>query len=279
MNRLVGHPGGTYRRRRRPRAGAFTLIELLVVIGLLTVLIALLLPALRRARYQARMAVCTSNLRQVGVAMFAYARENNGWYPYRQCAQAGYNEPYWLAQPGGVVDDRPMFRRYFQTTSFLMCPLIPDAFDIDSVRGKAVAAGYELWGGTQWQLADQRTMMFRVGQRPLFNGKRFAVLAADIERWPASYFRKINTSHPDFQKLVPMVSSPDDNYAFDPVAALAMWHNPNGYERGPMDRNFLMDDGSVRMMRLQQEDSATQKVPYQPTHPLQANFGWLPPVD
>jgi len=64
------------------RRKAFTLVELLVVIGIIAVLIAILLPALNKARQAADRVVCGSNMRQVGLAMLTYASENKGTLPW-----------------------------------------------------------------------------------------------------------------------------------------------------------------------------------------------------
>jgi prepilin-type N-terminal cleavage/methylation domain-containing protein len=59
----------------------FTLIELLVVVAIIALLMAILLPSLAKAREQAKIAVCASNMRQVALGTVLYAQENQDSLP------------------------------------------------------------------------------------------------------------------------------------------------------------------------------------------------------
>src|SRR3954467_6383265 len=60
---------------------AFTLVELLVVIGIIAVLVAILLPALGKARAAAQTVACASNARQLALATRLFAQEHRGYMP------------------------------------------------------------------------------------------------------------------------------------------------------------------------------------------------------
>ena len=66
--------------RRGGRLGAFTLLELLVVIAIMVLLVAILIPSLRRVRRQTHTVMCRSNLRQWGFVFQTYTYDNDGYF-------------------------------------------------------------------------------------------------------------------------------------------------------------------------------------------------------
>ncbi len=103
---MIRHAAKTGKRRgqlkgRAPnRPTAFTLIELLVVIAIIGILASLLLPVLSRAKVKAIRAKCMSNIKQIEVAEYIYAEDNNDKLP--DMTPIGSAPTYW---PWDIPDD------------------------------------------------------------------------------------------------------------------------------------------------------------------------------
>jgi prepilin-type N-terminal cleavage/methylation domain-containing protein/prepilin-type processing-associated H-X9-DG protein len=96
----------------RSNRNAFTLVELLVVVGIISVLISLLLPALNKAREAAKTVSCLSTLRQFGQASANYSAENKGYL--HPCYYGGQS----LATPPASSSSLPeILSRYIPRTT------------------------------------------------------------------------------------------------------------------------------------------------------------------
>lgn len=191
---MSNHPLALPRPRRRTVAAhAFTLVELLVVIGIIALLVAILLPALGRAREQARRTQCASNLRQFALGAIILANNQKGRFrlAHRDLKEAdahltAYPVPgltsadhiHWL--PSHLVD-RYLTEAGMELKTF-NCPNRAEDFIRIEGGGKRIRIGFYLMAGrddSKFPAVDGRRWR---SPRKTGDSARL-VLASDVIEW------------------------------------------------------------------------------------------------
>lgn len=133
-----------------PRS-AFTLVELLVVVAIIAILMAIVLPGAGRMLDRSRTTKCSSNLRQIGMALNSYADDHNEFYPAVYDGTAGDGSSTWiwkmkeyLAMPENSMGSSPLPR----AAGVFICP----SFKSTDPRAVSYALnGYMIPASVAWQ--------------------------------------------------------------------------------------------------------------------------------
>ena len=191
--------GGQTQAAETPEGGlivqkrtGFTLIELLVVIAIIAILAAILFPVFARAKAKAKQASCSSNLKQIGLAIMMYASDYDSVYPPNwtgRCAAPGWD---WMeiTQP------------YSKNWNLYMCPSAslggqsPEGMSIQACAiglGRSFVGrrgGYALNCGRTDDPAFADQLGLGPGSNSNWNPKK-----EDVIRFPADIIMVIETSN------------------------------------------------------------------------------------
>lgn len=128
----------------------FTLVELLVVISIIALLVSILMPALSKARFQAKLVVCGTQQKQVVLGLQTYAAEYDGDLPPNIGMNVNGSHAWWdfshrisTVNPNQVIEFMgPLFENVLPTVDIWFCPLSTLSPDTPLVNG-AVTSTYQ----------------------------------------------------------------------------------------------------------------------------------------
>ena len=252
----------------RTKAG-FTLIELLVVIAIIAILAAILFPAFAKAREAARKSSCSSNLKQLGIAITQYVQEYDEQYPqgtglegkppYAAKDATFYNTWYTNVQP------------YLKSYDVLRCPSDPigtgSAQPWAGPRLSYVSNGYITGQFGGWALrgimgpGTETWITPMVRSMASVNSPSQTILLTERDHvWPGQASVPGNTAWWGYGPMITGVNWWEGNGGPGPIpdGTRAVTSNPydsNGVNGGVMPvhietANFLFADGHVKSMVL-----------------------------
>lgn len=235
-------------RAHRPRTGppGFTLVELLVVIGIIALLIAILMPALSKARAQANAVKCASQMREIGKYFVHYAMENKGnIFP---CDANGkhFGGAYPVAQrwPTLVFKDQNLATYNNYVPDLMRCP-VDDRGVLDSSGG---FHSYNINGALFMEGAANLPKWWRMGGKVKDFEISDVVFMAEKQNHKGEWHIDLYPTNSDstmkqwYDILMGCPNPTDPNLKTGAYPS----NNQPKYKHGKMGMNFLYLDWSVR---------------------------------
>jgi len=221
---LMQHPHSYRQRSARRRSTlsrlrvGFTLIELLVVISIVSILIALLLPALASARSTAQRVLCQSNLRQIhlGVEMYYEDFKRLPGFNHANPTHSTAHYALWYRQMGGYLRNSGTDTSGGDTAAMKS---LPDVFYCPT--GEIRSLAYGIYGrvanNVKLNIPHPNSTMLLVDRVDLdMASTRLAINASSAER---AHFRHTNTT-----ANVIFVNGSVTSYAYPPTLPNSIYH-------------------------------------------------------
>jgi len=269
------------------------------VVAIMSLLLAMLLPALNRAKYEARMVACKSNLRQQSVGVTSYTSNHAGRYPTRTGEDTEKKiAPTLIRSTDHGVDYRDALLPYFGSMNRVFtCPMAPATYleggaavygrsgrDLDTSTAGTLVISYAQWygrippeidnpnlsdpaWGTGSVVFDVSKGMKKLGEhmelpahRPDDQGRRYRVLASDaMWLWNSSI-------------LMWTHETPGEQ-----TADTSFYGEFTGYPTNfEPDFNYVKDDGSAHSIRKVKYDDPRVTLT---TGRAVWGWGWIVPID